>query len=72
VKPKCIACASNPDLRWVKSSYSGDNGNCVEVAFSSGTVSLRDSKDPEGSALVFTTAEWQAFVHGVRDGDFGL
>lgn len=64
------------DLRtatWIKSSYSGSNGgNCVEVAkLSSGRRGIRDSKNPTGPALVFTLGEWNAFIEGVKDGEFG-
>ena len=59
---------------WVKSSYSGPTGgNCVEVAFlAGGDVAMRNSRDPDGAALIFTSAEWDAFLHGARDGEFGL
>jgi Domain of unknown function (DUF397) len=53
---------------WQKSTYSSGNGQCVEVAFLSSAIAVRDSKDPEGSALVFTPGEWDAFVRGVADG----
>jgi hypothetical protein len=57
---------------WHKSSYSTNNGNCVEVARSlPGVVAVRDSKDPDGPALVFTAGEWRAFVSGARAGEFG-
>ncbi|GHE28924.1 transcriptional regulator [Streptosporangium violaceochromogenes] len=57
---------------WIKSSYSGSNGgNCVEVAtLSSGHRGVRDSKDPAGPALVFTPAEWNTFIRGIRGGEF--
>ena len=57
---------------WIKSSYSGPTGgNCVEVAFlADGSVAMRNSRDPDGPALVFTGAEWAAFVGGARDGEF--
>ncbi len=58
---------------WKKSSYSGANG-CVEVAFIAGQVAVRDSKhrskSQRGPALVFTPVEWDAFLRGVRDGEF--
>lgn len=55
-----------------KSRRSGDNG-CVEVATNlAEVVAVRDSKDLTGPALVFTKAEWTAFVGGVRDGEFNL
>jgi len=37
-----------------------------------GVIAVRDFKDPTGPALVFTPAEWQAFVGGVKDGEFDL
>jgi hypothetical protein len=64
-----------PDLEsavWFKSTHSGNNGGCVEVAFVDGAVGVRDSKDRTGPALVFTAAEWAAFVAGVRSGEFDV
>jgi hypothetical protein len=56
---------------WRKSSYSGQSGYCVEVAtLPTGEVALRNSRHPAGPALVFTPAEWTAFVGGVEDGEF--
>ena len=59
---------------WRKSSYSGGNGgNCVEVARNlPGVVAVRDSKDPEGPALTFSPAGWDAFVQGIKQGDFDI
>lgn len=59
---------------WRTSSYSSANGgNCVEVASNlPGVVAVRDSKSPDGPALVFTPAQWQAFAAGVKTGQFGL
>jgi Domain of unknown function (DUF397) len=58
---------------WRKSSYSGNSGNCVEVAGNlPGIVAVRDSKDPDGPALIFTPDEWRAFAAGIRGGEFDL
>ncbi|WP_328914346.1 MULTISPECIES: DUF397 domain-containing protein [unclassified Streptomyces] len=59
-------------VRWRKSSYSnGDGGQCVEVADGClGVLPVRDSKNPQGPALVFTTAAWASFINGVKAGDF--
>jgi len=59
--------------RWVKSRRSGPTGgNCVEVAFlAGGQVAVRNSRHPDGPALVFTAQEWDAFVGGAKDGEFG-
>jgi hypothetical protein len=61
---------------WRKSSRSGANG-CVEVAFLDDYVALRDSKDQhlpsqQRPTLIFTSGEWEQFLIGVRDGQFGL
>ncbi len=60
-------------VTWVKSRRSGPTGgNCVEVAFlAAGEVAMRNSRHPHGPALVFTRAEWDAFLGGAGDGEFG-
>jgi hypothetical protein len=57
--------------RWIKSSLSFSNSNCVEVAsLPDGGIGVRDSKDSEGPVLRFTSDEWHAFIGGVRNGEF--
>ncbi|MER7705050.1 DUF397 domain-containing protein [Kitasatospora sp. NPDC097605] len=56
---------------WRKSSYSGGGGACIEVADGHpGLMPVRDSKDPDGPALLFPSASWQSFVTAVRAGEF--
>ena len=58
-------------VAWHKSRYSNPSGNCVETAkLPAGAVAVRNSRYPDGPALVFTRAEWDAFLLGARDGDF--
>lgn len=54
-----------PDLsgaRWFTSSFSTNNGACVECAYLPAHVAVRDSKDRSGPVLFFTPAQWSAFV----------
>lgn len=73
---------------WYKASYSGNAGcvevrnwvkstlcaahECVEVSTVDETWSVRDSKNPEGPILDFTKEEWEAFITGVKAGEFDL
>jgi hypothetical protein len=56
---------------WAKSSYSDPNGgNCVEARYAiTSTVQVRDSKNPAGPALSFSSDCWQAFTAAVRAAD---
>ncbi|TDD40552.1 DUF397 domain-containing protein [Actinomadura sp. KC06] len=56
---------------WTKSSLSEGADDCVEASLLTAVV-LRDSKDPEGPWLVFTVAEWVAFLAGARLGEFDI
>jgi hypothetical protein len=55
---------------WRKSSFSGSQGNCVEFAPTTTGVAVRDSKDPHGPILSFTTAELKAMLDGAKAGEF--
>ncbi|MFC9087823.1 DUF397 domain-containing protein [Nocardiopsis dassonvillei] len=60
-----------PKVVWTKSSWSNPDGNCVEVAaLPDGDIAVRNSRDPQGPALVYTPAEIEAFVRGAKTGDF--
>lgn len=62
------------ELNWVKSSYSNGagGGSCVEVADLDARRAVRDSKDPAGPMHVFDRTSWQAFLAGVKRGEFDL
>lgn len=55
---------------WRKSSFSGYTTNCVEVGHAGDTIGVRDTKNRQGRSLMFSTAEWAAFISGVRSGEF--
>lgn len=60
------------DATWRKSTYSGNQGGCVEVAFlDGGQVAVRDTKQlGQGPTLIFMPHEWDAFLQGAQDGEF--
>jgi hypothetical protein len=62
-------------LAWRKSSFSGSGGNstgCVEVApLPDGGIAVRDTKDRSRTPHRHTAPAWQAFVAGIRAGEFG-
>ena len=60
------------NLRWFKSSASA-SGACVEVAhLPGGGVAVRDSKDRSKAPHVYTRREWEAFVIGIKNGEFDV
>ena len=62
------------EIEFRKSTFSSPTGQCVEVGFVAGgtrQVMVRDSKNRGGAVLQFTQPEWDAFVRGVRAGEFG-
>jgi Domain of unknown function (DUF397) len=58
-------------VNWRKSSWSANNGACVEAAaLAQQRIGVRDSKDPGGPVLTVTAAQWQAFLRAAKDGAF--
>ena len=57
-------------LSWRKAQLSINNGECVELASVHGQVAVRDSKKPDGPILLYTAAEWHAFLDGAKNGEF--
>jgi hypothetical protein len=54
---------------WVTSTYSDtDGGNCVQVRHIPHAVQVRDSKDPSGPVITFTTTGWRAFISAFKSG----
>lgn len=62
---------SQSTLTWVRAKRC-ESGNCVEIARVDDKIAVRNSTQPDGPVVTFTKAEWDAFVHGVVDGDFDL
>jgi hypothetical protein len=59
--------------QWLKSSYSGNSGNCVEVcANATDTVTVRDSKNVLGPEIAVGYAAWSEFVQAVKRNEFDL
>lgn len=66
---ECVECTVTDGAAWRRSSYSGNTGGeCLEVAHScpTGSVPVRDSKDPSGPVVTVGAPAWQAFVDGLR------
>ncbi|MCQ6554730.1 DUF397 domain-containing protein [Streptomyces sp. C10-9-1] len=63
-----ISDSSATGYEWTKSSFSGGNNNCVEVAAGAvpGAMPVRDSKAPAGPAIVVGADAWSTFVDGLK------
>lgn len=59
------------NAEWLRSSQAEDPADGhLEIAFVSDHIAMRNSADPDGPVLIFTQAEWDAFVLGAQDGEF--
>ncbi|MFD1538246.1 DUF397 domain-containing protein [Nonomuraea guangzhouensis] len=66
-----MPAADLKQVAWRKSRYSNSQGNCVELAkLPDGGVAVRNSRFPDGPALIYTRDEIRALVLGVKDGEF--
>ncbi len=55
---------------WRKSSHSGQDGNCVEIATNlPGIVVMRDSKNPDGPVLRFARTDWSVIILAMQAGE---
>ena len=62
---------ATPAVRWRKSRRSNSQGACVELgSLVDGRVAVRNSRHPDGPALLYTRADIQALIEGVKKGDF--
>jgi Domain of unknown function (DUF397) len=53
-------------LAWRVATYTGGQGNCVEVADDAGAVVVRDTKDRDGGTLAFGATAWERFTASLR------
>jgi hypothetical protein len=66
-----MAASELQDVVWQKSAHSNANGTCVELAkLPDGGVAVRNSRFPDGPALIYTRAEIESLILGVKDGEF--
>jgi hypothetical protein len=66
-----IAASMIEGAQWTKARQSNGQGNCVEVTvLDGGGMAVRNSRFPDGPALVFTPGEAEAFLAGAREGQF--
>ncbi|TLG17784.1 DUF397 domain-containing protein [Nocardia cyriacigeorgica] len=54
------------EARWFKSTHSGADSNCVEVAFLPDGVAVRDSKTPQTPPLLLTPTQWDSFLSTIH------
>ncbi|MFG3233825.1 DUF397 domain-containing protein [Streptomyces antibioticus] len=63
----CVECAPLGGAAWQRSSYSGSNGGeCVEVVSLTPCTAVRDSKNPDGPALLFPARAWAGFLEYLK------
>jgi hypothetical protein len=66
-----ISAAELDGAIWRKSQRSNSQGACVELArLDAATVAMRNSRDPQGTALIYPAAAVRAMVGALRSGEF--
>ena len=66
-----ISAAQLEGATWRKSQRSNSQGACVELArLDAGTVAMRNSRDPQGTALIYSATAVAAMVGALRSGEF--
>ena len=60
--------ATDSTLNWRTSSYTAQGADCVEVAQRDDRLAIRDSKNPTGPVLTFTTHEWSTLLKAIKTG----
>lgn len=59
--------------RWERTTHEDGTPAALEIGYAdNGLVALRMAEDPDGDILIYTPSEWEAFVEGVRDGEFDI
>lgn len=59
--------------RWERTTHEDGTPAALEIGYgANGLVALRMADNPDGDILIYTPAEWEAFVAGVKDGEFDL
>jgi len=59
--------------RWERTTHEDGTPAALEIGYAdNGLVALRMAEEPEGDILIYTPSEWEAFVDGVRDGEFDI
>jgi hypothetical protein len=60
-----------PGAQWCKSSLSSPQGNCVEFAgLPGGRIAMRNSRHPDGPALILTRQQLRDLIDTLKNGDF--